>query len=149
GEYSAEVEAQLGPYIEDVDREVRLERTRADGRIIEVRRNPVPGGGFVLIYADVTERRKVEKALRASENKANALLEQAAEQARSTERTLELLVKITGIASSAANVPILASACLKEICDSCQWQFAQVWYPDTRREALICSDESVFGDGDF
>jgi hypothetical protein len=25
---------------------MRFERTRPDGRVIEVRRNPVPGGGF-------------------------------------------------------------------------------------------------------
>jgi len=31
------------------------ERTRPDGRVIEVRSNPVPGGGVVLIYSDVTE----------------------------------------------------------------------------------------------
>jgi PAS domain S-box-containing protein len=149
GEYSTDVEAELGQYIEDVGREMRLERSRPDGRIIEVRRNPVPGGGFVTIFSDVTERRKVEKALRESESRANALSEQAAEQARSTERTLELLVRITGIASSAPNVPTLASACLEEICDSCQWQFGQVWYPDAKREALVCSDESVAGTGDF
>jgi hypothetical protein len=146
GEYSTDVEAELGQYIEDVGREMRLERTRPDGRIIEVRRNPVPGGGFVTIFSDVTERRKVEKALRESESRANALSEQAAEQARSTE---ELLVRITGIASSAPNVSTLASACLEEICDLCQWQFGQVWYPDAKREALVCSDESVAGAGDF
>jgi PAS domain S-box-containing protein len=149
GEYSTDVEAQLGQYIEDVGREVRLERSRPDGRIMEVRRTPVPGGGFVLIYSDITEHRKAEKALRASEGKANALLEQVAEQARSTKRTLELLVRITGIASSAPNVPTLASACLEEICGSFQWQFGQVWYSDPARKVLVCSDESVFAAGDF
>src|SRR5262249_13810274 len=64
GEYSTDVEAQLGQYIENLAVEMRLERTRPDGRIMEVRRNPVPGGGFVLIYGDITERRTAEKALR-------------------------------------------------------------------------------------
>jgi len=64
-------------------------------------------------------------------------------------RTLELLVKITGIASSAPNVPTLASACLEEICELCQWQFGQVWYPDARRKVLVCSEESVAGARDF
>jgi PAS domain S-box-containing protein len=149
GEYSADLEAELGQHIEDIDQEIRLERGRPDGRIIEVRRNPVPGGGFVLIYADVTGRKKVEEALRESENKANALLEQVAAQARSTERTLDLLVKITDIASNAPNVPTLASACLEAICNSCQFQFGQVWYPEIKRRVLICSEESVVGAGDF
>ena len=34
-----------------------VERTRADGPVIEVRRNAVPGGGFVLIYSDITEHK--------------------------------------------------------------------------------------------
>jgi GAF domain-containing protein len=49
GEYSADLEEQLGYTIENTRQELRLERTRPDGRVIEVRRNPVPDGGFVLI----------------------------------------------------------------------------------------------------
>jgi HAMP domain-containing protein len=49
GEYSADLEAELSRAVEDTERELRLERTRPDGRVVEVRRNPVPGGGFVLI----------------------------------------------------------------------------------------------------
>jgi two-component system, NtrC family, sensor kinase len=45
---------------------MRLERTRPDGRVIEVRRNAVPGGGFVLIYGDVTERKRAEQEIRAA-----------------------------------------------------------------------------------
>ena len=41
---------------------MRLERTRPDGRVIEVRQNAVPGGGFVLIYSDITERKRAEAA---------------------------------------------------------------------------------------
>jgi PAS domain S-box-containing protein len=61
GEYvSTDLEAQLSRTIEDTSREMRFERTRPDGRVIEVRRNPVAGGGFVLIYSDITERKHAE-----------------------------------------------------------------------------------------
>ena len=74
GEYSADLEAQLSRTIEDTRREMRFERTRPDGRVIEVRRNSVPGGGFVLIYADVTERKRAEEAIRAARDAAETAL---------------------------------------------------------------------------
>src|SRR5262249_44636997 len=36
----------------------------------EVRHNPVPGGGFVLIYADITERKRNEAEIRAARDAA-------------------------------------------------------------------------------
>ena len=52
------------------------ERTRPDGRTIEVRNNPVPGGGAVLIYSDITERKRAEAEIRAARDAAEAALEQ-------------------------------------------------------------------------
>jgi signal transduction histidine kinase len=73
GEYvSADLEAQLGRFVEDTARDMRFERTRPDGRIIEVRRNAVPGGGFVLIYGDITERKRSEAEIRAARDAAEA-----------------------------------------------------------------------------
>jgi two-component system, NtrC family, sensor kinase len=74
GEYSADLEAELSRTIGDTRRELRLERTRPDGRVIEVRRNPVPGGGFVLIFADITERKRAEEAIRAARDAAEKAL---------------------------------------------------------------------------
>jgi two-component system NtrC family sensor kinase len=74
GEYAADLEAELRRNIEDTSREMRFERTRPDGRVIEVRRNPVPGGGFVLIYADITERKRAEEAIRAARDAAESAL---------------------------------------------------------------------------
>jgi signal transduction histidine kinase len=74
GEYSADLEAQLSRTIEDTSREMRFERTRPDGRVMEVRRNPVPGGGFVLIYADITERKRAEEAISTARDAAERAL---------------------------------------------------------------------------
>lgn len=53
-----------------------FERQRPNGRYIEVRGGPITGGGFVSIFADITERKKTERAL-------NMALE---ENKRQTER---------------------------------------------------------------
>src|SRR5262249_1841871 len=69
-----DVEAQLSRAVEDLTPQIRFERTRPDGRVIEVRRNPVPAGGFVLIYADITERKRAEAAISAARDAAEAAL---------------------------------------------------------------------------
>ena len=75
GEYgSGDLEAELRRAVEDTARESRFERTRPDGRVIEVRRNAVPGGGAVLMYSDVTERKRAEEAIRAARDTAEAAL---------------------------------------------------------------------------
>jgi len=40
-----------------------FERTRPDGRILEIKGGPIQGGGFVSTFDDVTERRQAERAL--------------------------------------------------------------------------------------
>ncbi|MBP7064478.1 PAS-domain containing protein [Ferrovibrio sp.] len=42
----------------------RLERTRPNGVVLDIRGTPLPGGGWITTYTDVTERRRAEDALR-------------------------------------------------------------------------------------
>ncbi|MGB0665142.1 MAG: PAS-domain containing protein [Pontibacterium sp.] len=45
----------------------RFERHFANGRVVEFRSNPMPGGGFVTLYSDLTERKAIEAQLRQSQ----------------------------------------------------------------------------------
>ena len=69
------VDEEIARYHQRINEAWSAERTRPDGRIIEVRANPVPGGGSVLIYADITERKKAEAEIAAARDAAEAALE--------------------------------------------------------------------------
>src|SRR6185312_1351935 len=51
------------------------QRERPDGRTLELRRNRLPDGGFVTLYADVTARKQAENALREARATAEAATE--------------------------------------------------------------------------
>ncbi|MBS0533300.1 MAG: response regulator [Proteobacteria bacterium] len=60
----ADIEKELEKRLKVLATSHSFERTRPDGMVMEVRRDPVPGGGFIAIYTDITERKKQELALR-------------------------------------------------------------------------------------
>ena len=106
GEYSIDLEAQLSRTIEDTSREMRFERARPDGRVIEVRRNPVTSGGFVLIYSDITERKHAEEAIRTARDAAEAALrdlQTAQDRLIQTEKLASLGQLTAGIAHEIKN----------------------------------------------
>jgi signal transduction histidine kinase len=65
---------QINELVASTGQPYGYERTRPDGRVIEIRRNPVPNGGYVLIYSDITERKHSEEEIRAARDAAEAAL---------------------------------------------------------------------------
>jgi PAS domain S-box-containing protein len=101
GEYgSTDLAAEVSRFIEDTEREMRFERMRPDGRIIEVRRNAVPGGGFVLIYSDVTERKRAEEEIRAARDTA----EKALQELQTTQASLVHAQKMAALGQLTAGI---------------------------------------------
>jgi C4-dicarboxylate-specific signal transduction histidine kinase len=73
GEFGAvDPDAELRRFTENAGRQWTAERTRPGGQVLEVRHNPVPGGGFVLIYSDITERKRAEEQIHAARDVAEA-----------------------------------------------------------------------------
>lgn len=53
----------------------QFERTLPDGTILEIRGKPMEGGGFVISYSDISERKAAEKALCQREEGLRTMLE--------------------------------------------------------------------------
>ena len=80
GDVQAQIDKRIG-YMRAGSPHV-FERVRASGQVIEMRGQPLPGGGYVTSYSDVTDYKHAEAGLR----EANETLEQ-----RVAERTREAI----------------------------------------------------------
>lgn len=91
---------EYGP-IEDIDAFVQqrvdqalafephyLERTRANGRVIAVEGAPLPQGGWVAVYTDITATRRAEEMLRSRSQELSGQLLSHAEELAATNRKL-------------------------------------------------------------
>ncbi len=75
GEYGAvDAEAEVRRFTATMVAQRRtFERTRPDGTVLEIRHNPIPEGGIVVIYSDITERKHYEETLTAARDQAEAM----------------------------------------------------------------------------
>lgn len=80
GEYGdVDVEAEVARQL-DLARRFephQIERVRPDGMILEIRGNPLPSGGFVTTYRDVTAERQASAALEESQRRTRAVIDRA------------------------------------------------------------------------
>jgi GAF domain-containing protein len=101
GEFgTVDVEAEVRRLSERVGTQWSAERTRPDGRVIEVRSNPVPGGGSVLIYSDVTERKRAEAEIRTARDTA----ERALQELQTTQASLVHAQKMAALGQLTAGI---------------------------------------------
>ncbi|KWV51366.1 ATPase [Bradyrhizobium macuxiense] len=101
-----DLNTELRNFTANAERQSTIERTRPDGRVLEVRHNPVPAGGFVLIYRDITERKRAEEEIRAARDaaeKALADLRTAQDRLIQTEKLASLGQLTAGIAHEIKN----------------------------------------------
>jgi PAS domain S-box-containing protein len=70
----------------------QFERTRPDGTVLEVRGTPLPDGGFVSSYTDITERKRNEARLLAANQRFEEL--NADLEMRVAERTQRLATEV-------------------------------------------------------
>jgi adenylate cyclase len=74
GEYgSGDAEAEMRRLTDNIARDYRWERTRPDGTVLEIRHSGLPEGGCIIIYTDITERKRYEEALTAARDQAEAM----------------------------------------------------------------------------
>jgi adenylate cyclase len=74
GEYGAvDVEAEIRRFTAEAGQHRTFERCRPDGTFLEIRHNPLPDGEIVIIYTDITERKRYEETLTAARDQAEAM----------------------------------------------------------------------------
>src|SRR5215472_16521813 len=101
GEYGAvDVEAEVRRLSERVGTQWSAERTRPDGRVIEVRSNPVPGGGVVLNDTATTERKRAEAEIRDARDTA----ERALQELQTTQASLVHAQKMAALGQLTAGI---------------------------------------------
>jgi Na+/proline symporter/signal transduction histidine kinase len=96
-----------------------FERVRANGQVIEMRGRPLPGGGYVTSYSDVTEYKRVEGALREVNETLEQRVEQRTQEAEAAQQSRSrFLAAISHDVLQPMNAARLFASALRETTDA-------------------------------
>jgi signal transduction histidine kinase len=90
GDPEAHIRVRLARARDCLERSSRHEHVRSDGTVIALRQGPVPGGGFIGIYTDITERKRSEAAARENTDILQAAVDNMADGVRVFDKDLRL-----------------------------------------------------------
>ncbi len=112
----------------------RIERERPDGTVIEIRGDPMPTGGFVAVYTDITSRKETERKLRETGFQAIRDLE--------WYHTVKDLLHCVTMAVNEADAPSDAlNVCLPQICACAGWSVGHVFFTALNGSGDLVSSE--------
>jgi len=134
GEYGpGDAEAQIAERVAAAQRweRRRIERRRLDGRIIQIQSVPLPGGGMVNTYTDVTEARQRTEAL-----------EQQA-------RLFHLLEQVAAIANQAPDLDTALKRVLDEVCAYAGWPVGNALLRAEGSTELVATDHWYLADARY
>jgi signal transduction histidine kinase len=108
GEYGlTNVETEVQRLVAAAAQHHAFERTRPNGAVLEIRHNPLPEGGFVIIYTDITAAKQRERELEAARDvaaEASRTMEEAYRELKATQANLVHAEKMASLGQLTAGI---------------------------------------------
>jgi signal transduction histidine kinase len=108
GEYgSANSEAEVQRLLAAATQHHAFERTRPNGTVLEIRHNPLPEGGMVIIYTDISAAKQRERELEAARDaaaEASRTMEGAYRELKATQANLVHAEKMASLGQLTAGI---------------------------------------------
>jgi signal transduction histidine kinase len=108
GEYGlTDVEGEVQRLVAAASQPHAFERIRPNGTVLEIRHNPLPEGGIVIIYTDITAAKQRERELEAARDaaaEASQTMEEAYRELKATQANLVHAEKMASLGQLTAGI---------------------------------------------